>query len=85
MPQSIKLTPEARLINLRIIRESEPGVLLMCDRIMISLTAQQTATALACPKGVNRMDSITGIDESFSMLMVPQLGLEYVAQIMRKV
>jgi hypothetical protein len=71
------LNPDARQIYLRIIAESKPGVLLQCDQIAVQLAAQ--ATALAFDSG-----HIGGLKGMYDALLLPELGHEYIKQIMSK-
>jgi hypothetical protein len=80
MPDFLGLNPDARLIYLRIIDESDPGVLLRCDQLMVAITAQMVAIALLATGGGEFVDSI---EESFEQLLAPDLGREYITQIMR--
>ena len=75
------LRPEARLIYLRIIRESDPGTLLKCDRLAVGVTAHMVAAALAQTDGREFVD---GIAEAFERLMAPELGQEYIDQVLAK-
>ncbi len=81
MPDFLGLNPDARLIYLRIIDESEPGVLLQCDQLMVAITAQMVAIALLATGGGEFVDSI---EESFEQLLAPDLGQEYITQILRQ-
>ena len=80
MPDFLNLNSDARLIYLRIIDESEPGVLLQCDRLMVAITAQMVEIALLVTGGGEFVDSI---EESFEQLLAPELGQEYITQILR--
>lgn len=77
----LDLSPEARLIYLRIIDESEPGVLLRTDRIFLGLTAQQTALALQATDGSLFVEEIA---KAFDQALNPELGQEYINQILTK-
>ena len=77
----LDLNPEARLIYLRMIDESEFGVLLCTDRIFLGITAQQTALALQAPNGIL---FIEGIEKAFDQALMPELGQEYIRQILSK-
>ena len=84
MPDLLKLNPDARLIYLRIIDESEPGVLLRCDRLAVELAAASTALSLSkvgVGIGEGELDSL---EEIYSSLLLPDLGQEYISQILRK-
>ncbi len=81
MPDFLNLNSDARLIYLRIIDESEPGVLLQCDRLMVAITAQMVEIALLVTGGGEFVDSI---EESFEQLLAPDLGQEYITQILRQ-
>ena len=70
------LNPKARKIYLRIVNESS-GILLQCDRMVVELTAQQTA--LAFDSGY-----IGGLKDMYGALLLPQLGQEYIKQIVSK-
>jgi hypothetical protein len=79
-PMPSHLNAEARLIYLRIIDESEKGVLLQADRIATALAAQTTARALSEKDGAQ---FIRLIDELFAELLLPELGQEYINQVLR--
>lgn len=81
MPDFLELTPEARLIYLRIIDESEPGVLLRCDQLAVELAAMQTAHLLSGVAGEGEIESLADL---YDKLMLPKLGHEYAYQIMSK-
>ena len=74
------LNAEARLIYLRIIHESAKGVLLHADQIATALAAQTTAQALSENDGAQ---FIGFIDEIFAELLLPELGQEYINQVLR--
>jgi hypothetical protein len=78
--ESLELTPEARLIYLRIIDESEPGVLLRCDRLIVGLTAMQTDRLLMRAAGDGEIEAL---EEFYSSLLLPKLGREYIIQILQ--
>jgi hypothetical protein len=69
------LNPDARQIYLRIINESAPGILLQCDKLAVGLAAMTTAFAF-------ENGNITGLQSMYDMLLAPELGREYVKQIM---
>ncbi len=81
MPDFLGLNPDARLIYLRIIDESEPGVLLRCDRLAVGLAAMQTERLLSRVVGEGELESL---EEIYSSLLLPDLGQEYISQILRK-
>jgi len=75
------LDQDARSIYLRIINEAEPGVLLQCDRMAVTLVANATAKALA---GDNDTAFLYELLEMYKTILAPELGNEYVEQIMSK-
>ncbi len=80
------LNQDARLIYLRIIDESEPGVLLQCDRIAVEITAHMVANALLHSGALLQTDGrefIDNIKQAFDGLLAPELGQEYINQILR--
>ena len=84
MPDFLGLTPEARLIYLRIIDRSEPGVLLRCDRLACELAAAATALSLSkVGVGIGEGE-LESLEEIYSSLLLPDLGQEYITQILRK-
>jgi hypothetical protein len=78
MLDAFNLSPEARLIYLRIIRESEPGVLLRCDRMAVELAAHAVDRAL---KQDSSDEAVNSIRECFASLLMPDLGQEYIDQV----
>lgn len=76
------MTARAREIYLRIIRESEPGVLLVADRLAVEAAARCVDDALSEKDGGAHVPVIC---ESFESLLLPRLGLEYSSQVLRKV
>jgi len=83
MPDFLGLNPDARLIYLRIIDESDPGVLLRCDRLAVELAAAQTALSLS-KVGVGFDEGeLESLGEIYSSLLLPDLGREYITQILR--
>jgi len=82
MPDLIGLSPDARLIYLRIIDESDPGVLLRCDRLACELAAAQTALWLS--KVSFSEEERESLEYTYSSLLLPDLGQEYITQIMRQ-
>jgi hypothetical protein len=84
MPDFLELTPDARLIYLRIIDESEPGVLLQCDRMAVELAAAQTAQLLSKVGLVGVDDAeLESLENIYNDLLAPDLGQEYISQILR--
>jgi len=81
MPDLLRLSPDARLIYLRIIDESDPGVLLRCDRLACELAAAQTALWLS--KVSFSEEERESLEYTYSSLLLPDLGREYITQIMR--
>jgi len=82
MPDLLGLNPEARLIYLRIIDESEPGVLLRCDRLCVELAASATALSLS-KVGVGIAEGeLESLGEIYASLLLPDLGQEYITQIL---
>ena len=79
-PMPSYLNAEARLIYLRIINESEKGVLLQADRIAVELAAKITQQALTETGGEMFIDNIRDI---FEQLLLPELGQEYINQVLR--
>jgi hypothetical protein len=79
-PMPDYLDPAERLIYLRIIRESEKGVLLQADRIAAALAAQTTAAALAADDGAA---FVSNIEEIYAALLLPELAREYINQLSR--
>jgi hypothetical protein len=75
------LNAEARSIYLRIINESKKGVLLQADQIATALAAQTTARALSENDGAQ---FIGNIDEIFAELLLPELGREYINQVLNR-
>ncbi len=73
------LNAEARLIYLKIINESEKGVLLQADQIAAALAAQTTAQALSADDGAL---FIGFIDEIYAALLLPELGQVYINQVL---
>ena len=83
MPDLLGLSPDARLIYLRIIDESDPGVLLRCDRLAVELAAAQTALSLS-KFGVGFDEGeLASLGEIYNSLLLPDLGQEYITQIRR--
>ncbi len=84
MPDLLGLSSDARLIYLRIIDESDPGVLLRCDRLAVELAAAQTALSLS-KVGVGIAEGeLESLAELYSALLLPELGQEYITQIRRQ-
>jgi len=84
MPDSFGMSPEARLIYLRIIDESIQGVLLRCDRLACELAASATALSLS-KVGVGIAEGeLESLAELYSSLLLPELGQEYITQIRRQ-
>ena len=81
MPDLLRLSPDARLIYLRIIDESDPGVLLRCDRLAVELAAAQTALWLS--KVSFSEEERESLEYTYSSLLLPDLGQEYITQILR--
>lgn len=79
LPEGLSL--EARQIYLRIIRESKPGVLLRCDRLFVQVTAQMVELALS---GDGDEKSVDSIKEAFDLLLAPELGQDYINQVLAK-
>jgi len=75
------LDQDARSIYLRIINESDPGVLLQCDRLAVATVASATAMAMAGDKDA---EVILNLIEMYQSILAPELGNEYIEQIMSK-
>ena len=75
------LNPGARLIYLRIISESPPGVLLQCDRLMVEMAARSTDQALTSDP---RDGDIESLRDTYERIMLADLGEEYIAQVLAK-
>ncbi len=73
------LNAEARLIYLKIINESEKGVLLQADQIAAALAAMTTEQALSADGGEQ---FIGDIEEIYAELLLPELGQEYINQVL---
>ncbi len=82
MPDLLRLSPDARLIYLRIIDESDPGVLLRCDQLVCELAAAQTALWLS--KVSFSEEERESLEYTYSSLLLPDLGQEYITQILRQ-
>ena len=85
MPDFLKLTPDARLIYLKIIDESDPGVLLGCDQLAVGLAAMQTSRLMEAARllpGVVGEGELDSLAELYSSLLLPDLGQEYTHQIL---
>ena len=81
MLDNFNLNREARIIYLRIVRDSKPGILLQVDRMAVELTAQMVGLALSVEGGEY---FISSIEESFDQLLAPELGRDYINQVLAK-
>ncbi len=78
-PVPDRLSKEGRLIYLRIIEKSPPGVLLQIDRLAVELAVSSTEVALKYGFYEGSMDNLINI---FNCLLLPELGEEYIAEIL---
>jgi len=85
MPDFLNLNSDARLIYLKIIDKSEPGVLLRCDRLAVELAAMQTSRLMEAARllpGVVGEGELESLAELYISLLLPELGQEYIHQIL---
>lgn len=77
MPKHLK--KKSRLIYLRIINESESGILLQCDRLAVEMAARITAQAIS---GNCDNECIENLENIYEAIMQPELGQEYIDKIL---